>query len=170
MSELQTGFDMSKLLELDGLPGVQGDEIPVYEPLQLVEVQSNPTNRQPDLEDDYQLVRRNMHFQSQMLLDAAKIFLETAKNADSPRHMEVFATLMTQMTNTNKEVLRVHKEMKEITDEKTGTGKDAGSNTMNIENATVFVGSPSDLMDEIGDSYEAKERANGRIIEHDSDS
>ena len=151
------GLDINKLLDISDLPGIDGEEIKVYEPLQLVEVKSNPQNRTPDLEDDYGVVRRNMHFQQQMLMDAAKIFLETAKNADSPRHMEVFATLMGQMTTTNKEILKLHKEMKEITAEQIGTKGGTPSQT-NIENATIFMGSPADLMDEVGDSYEAQER------------
>lgn len=156
MSDLQ--LDMVKLLDIEGIPGIEGQEIPVYEKLELVEVKSNPNDRKPDLEDDYSVVRKNMHFQQQMLMDAAKIFLETAKNADSPRHMEVFATLMGQMTTTNKEILKLHKEMKDITSEQVGTGKGANPHQgMNIQNATVFVGSTADMMDEFGDAYEAQE-------------
>lgn len=160
MSEV---LDMSKLLDIDSLPGIEGEEIPVYEKLELVEVKSNPNDRKPDLEDDYSVVRKNLHFQQQMLMDAGKIFLETAKNADSPRHMEVFATLMGQMTTTNKEILKLHKEMKEITDEKVDTKGQGGPQTTNIENATIFMGSPADLMDEIGDSYEAQERLEKQV-------
>ncbi|AUE23059.1 terminase small subunit [Citrobacter phage CF1 ERZ-2017] len=149
-------LDIAKLLDIGDLPGIGGEEIPVYEKLELVEVKSNPNDRKPDLEDDYTVVRKNMHFQQQMLMDAAKIFLETAKNADSPRHMEVFATLMGQMTTTNKEILKLHKEMKEITAENVGT--QGGNQTNNIENATIYMSSPTDLMDELGDSYEAQER------------
>lgn len=155
-------LDMAKLLDLDGLPGIEGEEIPVYEKLELVEVKSNPNDRKPDLEDDYSVVRKNLHFQQQMLMDAGRIFLETAKNADSPRHMEVFATLMGQMTTTNKEILKLHKEMKEITAEQVST-KGGAPQTTNIENATIFMGSPSDLMDEIGDSYEAQERIEKQV-------
>ena len=152
------GLDINKLLDITDLPGINGDEIPVYEKLELVEVKSNPHDRTPDLEDDYGVVRKNMHFQQQMLMDAARIFLETAKNADSPRHMEVFATLMGQMTTTNKEILKLHKEMKDITAEQIGTkGGGAQTGQMNIQNATVFMGSPTDLMDEVGDAYEAQE-------------
>lgn len=150
-------LDVTKLLDITDLPGLDGEEIPVYEKLELVEVKSNPNDRKPDLEDDYTVVRKNMHFQQQMLMDAAKIFLETAKNADSPRHMEVFATLMGQMTTTNKEILKLHKEMKDITDEKVDTKGQGAVTNNNIENATIFMGSPADLMDEVGDSYEAQE-------------
>ncbi|AWD90313.1 terminase small subunit [Erwinia phage Cronus] len=150
-------LDFNKLMDIGDLPGLTGEEVAVYEPLLLQEVKSNPQNRTPDLEDDYSVVRKNMHFQQQMLMDAAKIFLETAKNADSPRHMEVFATLMGQMTTTNKEILKLHKEMKDITAEQIGT-KGQQSSTMNIENATVYMSSPTDMMEELGDSYESQER------------
>ncbi|CCI88739.1 phage terminase, small subunit [Yersinia phage phiR1-RT] len=149
-------LNIAQLLDITDLPGLDGDTVEVYQPLQLIDVESNPQNRTPDLEDDYMVVRKNMHYQSQMLMDAAKIFLETAKNADSPRHMEVFATLMGQMTTSNKELLKLHKEMKEITNEETKT-KNSQPQGMNIQNATIFTGSPSDLMDEIGDCYEAQE-------------
>ena len=162
------GLDINKLLDISDLPGIDGEEIKVYEPLQLVEVKSNPQNRTPDLEDDYGVVRRNMHFQQQMLMDAAKIFLETAKNADSPRHMEVFATLMGQMTTTNKEILKLHKDMKDITSEQVGTKGAVPTGQMNIQNATVFMGSPTELMDEIGDAYEAQE-AREKVINGTTD-
>lgn len=151
-------LDISKMMDIGDLPGLTGEEIQVYQPLALVDIDSNPKDRSPDLETDYSLVRRNMHYQQQMILDAAKIFLETAKNADSPRHMEVFATLMSQMTNGNKELLKLHKEMKDITAENIGTKGNNSGQSMNIENANIYVGSPTDMMDELGDSYDAKER------------
>lgn len=149
-------LDINKLMDITDLPGLAGEEVTAYEPLVLKEVESNPQNRTPDLEDDYSVVRKNLHFQQQMLMDAGKIFLEAAKNADSPRHMEVFATLMGQMTTTNKELLKLHKEMKDITAEQIGT-KGGEPNQTNIQNATIFMGSPTDLMDEVGDAYEAQE-------------
>lgn len=154
---MSEALDFGKLLDIGDLPGITGEEVVAYEPLVLDKVESNPQNRTPDLEDDYTIVRRNMHHQSQMLMDAAKIFLETAKNSDSPRHMEVFSTLIGQMTSTNKELLRLHKEMKDITNESTTTKGGNPQPGMNIQNATVFVGSPSDMMDEYGDAYEAQE-------------
>lgn len=152
-------LDMQQLLDITDLPGVEGEQLVVYQPLELTEVISNPQNRTEDLEDDYTLVRRNFHHQNQMLMDAAKIFLETAKNADSPRHMEVFSTLMGQMTTTNKEILKLHNEMKSITNEQTNVNKsDGGGNGINIQNAQVFLGSPADLMEEDGDAFESAQR------------
>lgn len=149
-------LDMNELLNITDLPGVDGEELVVYEPLELTTVDSNPQNRTVDLEEDYIVVRKNLHFQQQMIFDAAKIFLETAKNADSPRHMEVFSTLMGQMTNTNKEILKLHREMKDITNEQTNVSKDQPApGSVNIQNAQVFLGGPSDLMDQEGDAFDA---------------
>jgi hypothetical protein len=149
-------LDMNELLNITDLPGVDGEELVVYEPLELTTVDSNPQNRTVDLEEDYTVVRKNLHFQQQMIFDAAKIFLETAKNADSPRHMEVFSTLMGQMTNTNKEILKLHREMKDITNEQTNVSKDQPApGSVNIQNAQVFLGGPSDLMDQEGDAFDA---------------
>ena len=53
--------------------------------------------------------------------------------------------------------------MKEITNENTNT-KGAGNQAVNINNATVFVGSPSDMMDEYGDAYEAQEAREEKVI------
>lgn len=155
-------LDMNELLSIDDLPGIDGEEVVVYQPLELKTIESNPKERTIDLENDYTVVRKNLHFQQQMLMDAAKIFLESAKNADSPRHMEVFATLMGQMTTTNKELLKLHNEMKNITDERIGTknpnGEQPQQGNVNIQNAQVFLGSPTDLMDNIGDAFETQQR------------
>lgn len=147
---------MAEILNFTDLPGTGGEELVVYKPLELTEVKSNPTNRAPDLEMDYTITRQNFHYQQQMLLDAAKIFLENAKNSDSPRHMEVFATLMGQMTTTSKELLKLHKEMREITSETTTAGKTDNSGQVNINNAQVFVGGPTELMDRFGDAFESQ--------------
>lgn len=143
---MQNDIDLKDIFKDGDLPGVDGESIVVYQPLVLKDVVNNPNNRAPDLESDYTVVRTTLHHQQQMLMDAAKIFLETAKNADSPRHMEVFSTLMNQMTTTNKELLKLHKEMKDITNENTNVAKNSN---MTIQNANVYVGSTAEFMDEL---------------------
>lgn len=150
-------LDFSDLKDLSGIEGLSGENVEVYQPLVLQEPHSDANNRKTDQDADYELVRRNLHFQSQMLLDMAKIALENAKNADSPRHVEVFATLMGQMTTTNKEMLKMHKEMKEIT----GTGATSAIDGQVQRDGSgefiEFEGSPDELLememdeDEIGD-------------------
>lgn len=159
MSDL--GLDMKSLTSFAGLglPGTFEDSSDTvnYEPLELVPVESNPEDHNRDLIKDYETARQNIHYQNQMLMNVAEIFLEIAKNSESPKFLQAFTGLMTQMNNTNKELLNIHKDMKKIT-EANSTKKQENQPTtapVNIQNATVFMGSPSDLMDEIEDN-EAK--------------
>lgn len=147
---------LDEILDYTDLPGVGGEELVVYKPLELTDVESNPNDRTLDLNADYAKVRRTLDHQQQMLFDAAKVMLETAKNADSPRHMEVFATLMGQMTTTSTQILKLHKEMKDITSESISTKNPGDDAQVNIQNAQVFVGGPTELMDKIGDAFETK--------------
>lgn len=145
-------LDMSELLNVDNLPGLE-NEVAIVEPLELVARESNPTNRNVDLGEDYSNVRQMLYFQQQMLMEAAKVSLEQARGSEAPRVMEVFATLMGQMTSTNKELLRIHKDMKDITSEQTKV--EAGKQTQNITATNVFVGTPADLMGKVGSQYDS---------------
>ncbi|ADM79853.1 terminase DNA packaging enzyme small subunit [Aeromonas phage phiAS5] len=165
-------MDMGKLLDLSGLPGMNFDDsMPVvFEPTVLEPVESHPAERSKDLESDYDLVRQTLNFQQQMLMAMGKIALENAKNSESPKHVDAFVNLMNSMTNVSKEILKVHKEMGAITNETTKT-KDAPSEqkpTMNIENATVFVGTPAELMAIEGSQSEALSR-DKQVIEGESE-
>ncbi|AKU44794.1 terminase small subunit [Klebsiella phage Miro] len=161
-------FSVKQLLDLENLPGAEtGEEMVVYEKLELVDVESHPADRKPDLEEDYALARKTAHYMNQMIMDMAQIALHNAKNSESPRHVEVFTTLMNQLNNSNQGLMKIHKEMREITEEKTTTTplpeqKDKG---VNIENATVFVGSPTELMAMKGSSYDAKDAIAGECEE-----
>ena len=66
---------------------------------------------------------------------------------------------MGQMTNTNKELLKLHNEMKNITNEQTNVSKGVqpSGNQVNIQNAQVFLGGPADLMEQEGDAFDAKQ-------------
>jgi hypothetical protein len=66
---------------------------------------------------------------------------------------------MGQMTNTNKELLKLHNEMKNITNEQTNVSKgdQPSGNQVNIQNAQVFLGGPADLMEQEGDAFDAKQ-------------
>lgn len=149
---------MTEILNYTDLPGTEGESIVVYQPLELKEVESNPSDRTTDLENDYKLVRQNMHYQQQMILDVAKIFLETAKNSDTPKHMDAFSNLMAQFSSSNEKLLKLHKEMKDITSTETKIPSPP-QGQINIENAKVFMGGPSDLMDHFGDAFETQHGA-----------
>lgn len=146
-------LDFNNLKDLSGIEGLGGDDVQVYAPLVLHDPVSNPNNKKLDQDDDYILVRRNMHYQAQMLLDMAKIALENAKNSDSPRQVEVFSQLMGQMTTTNKEIIKMHKEVKELSG--TGSAPIDGQVQRDGDGQLIeFEGSPDELleleMDEAG--------------------
>lgn len=149
-------LDMNNLLTMGDLPGAMATEVAVVEPIELKSTDSNPTNRTVDLSEDYCNVRNMLYFQQQMLMEAAKVSLESARVSEAPRTMEVFATLMGQMTTTNKELLRIHKDMKDITSEQTTAGKPSATPAQNITAQNVFVGTPADLMNQVGSQYDAR--------------
>lgn len=140
--------DINELMDVSKIPGFDsGDEtITPYEPLVLKDIDSNPDNRSKDLDNDYSSVRQNLYYQNQMIMDAAKIFLESAKNSESPRHMEVFAALMGQATTTNRELMKIHKDMRDITDETTGSE--------HSPKEEFRLSSPTDRMTRFGSSYD----------------
>lgn len=156
---MDTNLNIQELLNIENLPGmVDGGDVVVYEKLELIPVESHPGDRKEDLESDYTMARKNIHFMNQMIMDMAEIALHNAKNSESPRHVETFAGLMSQLNTSAMSLMKLHKEMREITEEKTTTnpGKGNSEPNMNIENATVFVGSPTELMQQMGSSYEPK--------------
>lgn len=142
---------------IDGLdlPGcIEADEPDAYSPPEIKEITSNPGERVKDLESDYSTVRDNAHFQQQLLRAAALKAFENANMSDAPRMMEVFATLMTQMTNNNKQILDIQKQMKDITQQSIAPNQNAGATqSINAETA-VFVGNARDLLNEVGSRQE----------------
>ncbi|MGL4522752.1 MAG: terminase small subunit [Bacilli bacterium] len=150
-------LDVNALMVVGDLPGTEECLPAVVEPLVLKETVSNPGNRTLDLDEDYSNVRKMLYFQQQMLMEAATVSLEQARTADAPRVMEVFSTLMGQMTITNKELLKVHKDMKDITSEQVNTGANSSPSTpaANITATNVFLGTPSELMNKVGTQYDA---------------
>lgn len=143
MSDLN--FD--DLVSFDGveLPGFKDEEVLTHEPLQLVDVVSNPDNRATDVDHDYAYVRQALHHQSQMIMDMAQVALASAKASDSPRHVEVFAALMSQMTNSNKEILKIHKEMNEV--KPGGAGIVDQTESSGFGSAKTIMTSPEDMVE-----------------------
>ena len=62
--------------------------------------------------------------------------LEIAKSSEHPRAMEVFGQLIGKLTDTNKELLNLHKTKKDISQETSGP--------KNVSN-NLFVGSTAEL-------------------------
>ena len=140
-------------MNVSDIPGIDdGDADITLEKFELVPVVSDLNKRSDDIANDYGKVRQNMDFQQQMLLEAAKIALENARNGEHPKQMEVFATLMAQLTALNKGIISVHKDVTEISKPATPVGDKP---TINAEN--VYIGSTSDLMDKYGSQQDAQD-------------
>ena len=149
-------LNMESLLDMTGMPMVNDESEIVHPPLVLIDVISHPENRTIDLDDDYSAARRMMAYAEQMSLDLAKVVLENAKNSESPRHAEVAVQTIAQLMTNAKERLKLHKEMKDITNQAVGAGSTAAivGNVIDAQ-VTVFEGTPNDLMNQEGSQSES---------------
>lgn len=163
-------LDLTELLSISGLPGVSdadGNELVPYEPPEIKETTSNPNNRTVDLEHDYAAVRDSLYFQQQLLKLAALKAFENASMGDSPRHMEVLSTLFSQMTNNTRQLIDVHKQMKDITAEEVKTNAAPQPQITAEAGSTVFVGSPSELMAVRGAQLDVRSRREREVVDAD---
>ena len=89
-----------------------------------------------DSDIDFQYVRENLYNLIERGQDGLEEMLEIAKSSEHPRAMEVFGQLIGKLTETNKELLNLHKTKKDISQETTGP--------KNVSN-NLFVGSTAEL-------------------------
>lgn len=148
MDKLADEFSLQNLLDIKGLPGVVGEDVVVYEKLELESVESHPDDRIRDLHEDYKMVRETFRFQRQMLMNISTIALENAKNSESPKQVEAFTKLMSEMTNSVSKMMQLHKDINEILNVKPAQGPSEGTPTIKAD--TVFIGTPADLMQQMG--------------------
>lgn len=149
-------LNLEELMNIQGLPGLtdeDGNELTQFEIPEIPNLVSNPADRTSDEDADYTRVRDNYHFQQELMKLMALRAYENAMMSDSPRAIEVFSTLMSNMANNNKEMLNVHKTMNDIRQQPKGQ---TGDTTINAQ--SVFVGSPTELMGQVGGQLEAKAR------------
>jgi len=119
------------------------DVTPIGEPEPLPKKQSLPTHyKQPDMDSDltdaYQQSKENLQGIIDQGQEAMHEILEIAKAGQHPRAFEVYATLLKNMTEANDRLLRIQKEMRDI------SGIKKETTTTNIDKA-IFVGSTSEL-------------------------
>ena len=89
-----------------------------------------------DSETDFQYARENLYNLIERGQDGLEEMLEIAKNSEHPRAMEVFGQLIGKLTETNKELLNLHKAKKDISQDTSGP--------KNVSN-NLFVGSTAEL-------------------------
>ena len=89
-----------------------------------------------DSETDFQYARENLYNLIERGQDGLEEMLEIAKSSEHPRAMEVFGQLIRKLTETNKELLNLHKTKKDISQDTSGP--------KNVSN-NLFVGSTAEL-------------------------
>ena len=89
-----------------------------------------------DSEIDFQYARENLYNLIERGQDGLEEMLEIAKSSEHPRAMEVFGQLIGKLTETNKELLNLHKTKKDISQDTSGP--------KNVSN-NLFVGSTAEL-------------------------
>ena len=97
-----------------------------------------------DAEADYNLARttfRNLISQGNLAMEDMK---ELARQSESPRAYEVFATMMKTIADTTKDLYDLQKKTKELKEDKSKPASD----NINIDKA-VFVGTTADLLKKI---------------------
>jgi hypothetical protein len=97
-----------------------------------------------DMEEDFEELRQN----TKDLLTKGKVALECAldivQQSDQPRAIEVFSTLLGQMSRLNQEVMDLHEKRRKI--KNTKNEKSGPSEETNItNNNAIFVGSTTEL-------------------------
>ena len=86
---------------------------------------------------DFRYTRENLYNLLERGQDAVEELLEIAKQSEHPRAFEVVGQLIGKLTETNKELMGLHKIKKELSIER-------GGGDVNVNNA-VFVGSTAEL-------------------------
>ena len=125
-----------KLEDEFNLPTTVGDiiENPIVLEAKLVP-------RQENLDKDFEVVRTNLYDIISKGQQAIEGILHVASEGDSPRAYEVVSQLIKSVSDANKDLLQLHKELKQIKQESNSGNQSAGT----ITNQSIFVGSTTDL-------------------------
>lgn len=106
-----------------------------------------PQNTLPDrvkpeedqsVDTDFNYSRENLYNIIERGTDAMEGLLQVAQETEHPRAYEVVGQLMDKLTNANKELINMHKQVKDVRKE------ESGSSPQNVTNA-LFVGSTAEL-------------------------
>lgn len=92
-----------------------------------------------DFKKDYEIARENFHELIDKGKDAFDSIVSIAADSEKGRDFEVAATLLANIINANKELIELHKKVREIANYKQNVKNDT-----KIQNA-LFVGSTTEL-------------------------
>lgn len=133
--------------EIFNLPEEESSPIPesVGELLSISENNLNINNNEEsekDLQKDYRTVRKNLRDIVKKGTEAIDGILMVASEGQNPRAYEVVSQLIKSVSDANKDLLQLHKQMKEIRKEDENFVR--GPSTVNN---SIFVGSTKELQE-----------------------
>ena len=127
-------------------------EIQKHEPTEIVQSTEHA-------DQDYRAVRGNLYDIISKGNDAIDGILGVASEGDSPRAYEVAAQMIKTVAESNKDLVDLHKRMKDIRKEET--------NINTTTNNAIYVGSTRDLQQLIDQSRSAAKNVTNEIVEND---
>ena len=108
-----------------------------------------------DKDKDYRSVRCNLHSIILKGNEAIDGILEVAHEGDSPRAYEVAAQMIKTVADCNKDLLELHKKMKDLKKEETNY----------TTNNSLYVGSTKDLQELVNQTRSESKRIHNNIID-----
>ena len=114
------------------------ESFPLVTKPEIIENKPKSDNLDVDLTDAYEQSKNNLQEIIDQGKEAMNDILQIAKASEHPRAFEVFGTLLKNVTDANKELIAMQKQMREI------SGVKKESNSTNIDKA-IFVGTTAEL-------------------------
>ena len=117
----------------------------VKKPIKEITIDPN-RKEEVDQKSDYNLVRKNLRDIIETGQGAIDGILNVASEGESPRAYEVVSQLIKTVADANRDLLDIHKKMKDL------NTKTHQQNADSITNNAIYVGSTKDLQKLISDS------------------
>lgn len=109
---------------------------------EIVPIENQEPPKNLDLDKDYEEVRDNLKDIVKKGTEAIDGIALVASETQHPRAYEVLATLIKSVADVNKDILGVHKQIKDIKGQKT-----TQEQPKTVTNNSIFVGSTKELQD-----------------------
>lgn len=113
--------------------------------------------------DDLNLTRGTLRAQQEIMIQVAAEFAKTAMTAEHPKVIEALGTFMGHLTSSAKALVDMHKQTKDV------IGPTVIQHNQQINAENVFVGTPNDLLNQLGTRQESRKKEAIDIEEIDSD-
>lgn len=146
MISIMTKKIEKNLEELLNLPSVQVVDIDANNDIIEAEIESHhlqPITQEDELQDDYELARRNMKELLEQGKEVLKGAHDLAQSDDQARPWEVTGNIMKHLSEMNKDLLELHEKKKTIKEPSNSKSVGGDENVTNI----FYKGSPTDLIE-----------------------